>query len=410
MHSRHSPLHEAGQIASSLASPTAIVVLGNGLGYAAEAAVKAWPKAALVIVEKRASILRLALETRDLRPLLQHEKLAFVLGSREESSPRPGAVEAAVHTLAPGEPPALIRNRALMRLDQAWFEEADKSLTAYTIHVQVNRSTTARFGKRWERNKKANAALHLPSIEHFKCILQLPEHVQPVLLIAAGPSLDGLEKEIQEKAACCVVIAVDTVLHFLQRIGVKADYAVVGDPQYYVVKHMERVTMPGTVLIAQNDVYPAVLRTGHFGKTYFYSSERDVGQESGGKKIPSLSSGGSVATAAWDFARFLGARTIYIAGLDLGYPGSRTHFKGAAFENEALNASTRLVPAETRSFHALRDASPYFVKALDGSPLLTDKRLALYASWFEASFAAHPEIQNYSLSPCGYAIKGLRPT
>jgi hypothetical protein len=39
--------------------------------------------------------------------------------------------------------------------------------------------------------------------------------------------------------------------------------------------------------------------------------------------------------------------------------------------------------------------------------VLTDKRLSLYAAWFENRFSRFPEIRNYSLSEGGLEIKGL---
>ncbi|MCL1931928.1 MAG: hypothetical protein FWF55_08930, partial [Treponema sp.] len=40
---------------------------------------------------------------------------------------------------------------------------------------------------------------------------------------------------------------------------------------------------------------------------------------------------------------------------------------------------------------------------------LTDRRLSLYAAWFESRFRRFPAIRNYSLSPDGLNIAGLEP-
>jgi hypothetical protein len=116
-----------------------------------------------------------------------------------------------------------------------------------------------------------------------------------------------------------------------------------------------------------------------------------------------------VATTAWDFARILGASSIWIAGLDLSFPEFKTHFKGALFEDQALAESGRLIPAETRSVRALRDGQPFMAQAADGNRVLTDRRLSLYAAWFENRFRLYPSLRNFSLSPGGLAIPGLIP-
>jgi hypothetical protein len=122
-----------------------------------------------------------------------------------------------------------------------------------------------------------------------------------------------------------------------------------------------------------------------------------------------LGAGGSVATTAWDFARTLGPREIWIAGLDLAFPGNKTHFKGALFEEKALSESTRLNPAETWLYNALRGGLPFKAPSISGGQVLTDRRLSLYATWFENNFRNNPHIKNYSLSSAGLAIMGLEP-
>jgi hypothetical protein len=114
-----------------------------------------------------------------------------------------------------------------------------------------------------------------------------------------------------------------------------------------------------------------------------------------------------VATTAWDFARTLGTSAIWIAGLDLSFPDLKTHFKGALFEDRALAESTRLNPVETWSVRALRDGSPFPGLGAQGGSVLTDRRLSLYATWFEHRFKDFPALSNYRLFPEGLAISGL---
>jgi len=122
-----------------------------------------------------------------------------------------------------------------------------------------------------------------------------------------------------------------------------------------------------------------------------------------------LGAGGSVATSAWDFSRILGAQQIWIAGLDLAFPGLKTHFRGARFEEKVLAESDRLNPAETWLLHALRGGIPFYAPSISGGQVLTDRRLSLYASWFENRFRQFSAIRNYSLSSGGIAIEGFEP-
>jgi hypothetical protein len=114
-----------------------------------------------------------------------------------------------------------------------------------------------------------------------------------------------------------------------------------------------------------------------------------------------LGAGGSVATSAWDFCRILGTSEIWIAGLDLAFPGLKTHFRGAEFEEMALAESVRHKPAETWLTHALRGGFPFLAPSMGGGQVLTDRRLSLSATWFENNFRRFPEIRNYCLMGSG---------
>jgi hypothetical protein len=206
----------------------------------------------------------------------------------------------------------------------------------------------------------------------------------------------------------CVIVAVDTSQRLLLEAGVDPDFTVAVDPQYWNARHLDRAPALKTCLIAESAVYPPVLRHP-FRRTFLCSSLFPLGRFIEDRVDPkgTLGAGGSVATSAWDFARILGASSIWIAGLDLSFPHLKTHFKGALFETRSLGEATRFIPAETRSFRAIRDGRPFRSSAAGGGQVLTDKRLSLYSAWFENRFRRYPEVRNRCLSPGGLAIAGL---
>jgi hypothetical protein len=232
----------------------------------------------------------------------------------------------------------------------------------------------------------------------------------PALLVAAGPSLDETAPLLSRFAGRAVVVAVDTALKPLLRAGAAPDFVLVVDPQFWNLRHLDRAPAPASCLIAESAVYPAVMRHP-FGRAFLCSSLFPLGKFIENRVDPkgALGTGGSVATTAWDFARILGTESLWLAGLDLSFPLLKTHFKGAAFEERALVLSCRLFPAETRSFHALRGGLPFSSPALSGGAVLTDKRLSLYAAWFENRIRMYPRLKNHSFSVNGLAIQGLVP-
>jgi hypothetical protein len=422
VHSPRDPVREAQRLVEasadtrsggldvqSGANPGPVVILGFGLGYAAEAAadaasaanVKTAPRL-IIIVEKNLGLLRKAFELRDLSRLLSTAGVAFVPG---------GTGEGIITVLALLEKsiggrftPRIIRNRALTGIDEQWYTSVESRIRSWTMRDDVNRATLKKFGKRWIRNLMCNmsAIRDLPGISRLAGIAAHSEPAMPVFLAAAGPSLDGITPLLPEIRKRCIIVAVDTSLRFLLRNGIDPDFVLVVDPQFWNSRHLNRCTGPRTRLIVESAVYPPVLRLPFKG-VYLCGSLFPLGAFIEQRVDPKglLGAGGSVATAAWDFARILGTTQIWIAGLDLAFPGFKTHFKGAQFEEKALAESTKLNPAETWLAHALRDGIPFNAPAISGGQVLTDRRLSLYAAWFEESFRRFPAIRNYSLTANG---------
>jgi hypothetical protein len=96
-----------------------------------------------------------------------------------------------------------------------------------------------------------------------------------------------------------------------------------------------------------------------------------------------VAAGGSVMTAAFDLARILGTSPIYLIGLDLSYPGLKTHLSGSYIQDLVLASSGRLRNPETVYAASVRSSQPIRVLDERGDPVTTDSRLLLYRSWFQ---------------------------
>ncbi|MCL2193034.1 MAG: DUF115 domain-containing protein [Treponema sp.] len=430
VHSPRDPAREGQRLAeaclsSSLAAgdDVPVLILGFGLGYAAEAINQLAPRRPLVIVEKNPGLLRRAFELRDFSRFLSRPGIAFVPGGEGE-----GAITALSffekagnngHTRSGQIPsghtqnwriPLILRNRTLTGIDEQWYSAAENRVRAWATQGDVNKATLKKFGKRWIRNLTDNmtAIRDLPGISGLAGLAAKGAQL-PVFLAAAGPGLDDIGHLLPEIRKRCIVVAVDTSLRFFQRRGIEPDFALVVDPQFWNSRHLDRcATSQRTRLIAESAVYPPVLRLP-FGGTFLCGSLFPLGAFIEKRVDPKglLGAGGSVATSAWDFCRTLGAREIWVAGLDLAFPGNKTHFKGAMFEEKALTECGRLKPAETFLHSALRGGVPFLAPSASGGKVLTDHRLSLYASWFENSFRGNPGIRNYRLIPDGIAIPGF---
>jgi len=419
VHSPRDPAREGQRLAEAVNAPNAngaVVVLGFGLGYAAQAAA-AFGRP-VIIVEKYKSIILKAFELRDFSEFLSKNKIIFVIGGSGEGIVNALAIANEILTADSGEKdekkaqPSIIRNKALISLDEQWYKTIEDKIRSYSMRDDVNIATHKRFGRRWVRNlsRNMNAIRDCPGVSHFADLAA--KDSLPVFLAAAGPSLDKIKSMLCDIYDRCVVIAVDTSLRFFVKNGITPDFVLVVDPQFWNSRHLDRClnehVCSRTALIAESAVYPPVLNLP-FKNKYLCGSLFPLGTFIEKQVDPKgrLGAGGSVATTAWDFARSLGSEEIWIAGLDLAFPGLKTHFRGARFEERSNSESNRLSPVEKWIVRALRDGNPFKALSACGGQVLTDQRLSLYAAWFENQFKQNSQIKNYGLFMEGLAITGL---
>jgi hypothetical protein len=408
IHSPREPQREAIRLAGAcLGEDTnwarregAIVLLGFGLGWTAEAVMRLEAHSPIVIVEKRQELFRAALETRDLTAIFCRKNLVFVISDDSH------AVLAGLEVVK--KTGTVIKNRALCELDADFYDEVEHLIEIWGAKDRINQATQKKFGKLWERNNKRNLIClrDLPGVRYFEGKLPFP-----VLLVAAGPSLDELRPCIKALSERALVVACDTALRFLLQNGVTPHFAVSTDAQFWNYLHIAGLPpsfLKNSILVAESAVYPSALNAP-FKSRFLFASLYPVAKAVETRVDPkgALGAGGSVATSAWDFARVIGASSIWAAGLDLSFPGYRTHYKGAVFEERMHAASTRFKPSETFSAEALRGGGLFYAVSADGGKTLTDKRLSLYAAWFENAVKNAPGLPAFRFAGQGLNLRGV---
>ena len=401
VHSRRDPVKEARTLIDREVPPGATVGVfyGFGLGYLVESFITRFPDRPCLVVEPDIGCFLKALEARDLSAVLSHPRTVFFLASE------PTPVIRYLDTL-PLTAVQIVKLRSLYDKDRAYYERTDELIQSFLRQRDVNKNTLRRFGRRWVRNLLANAPLfcRTPGVNRAEGLFQ----GVPALVLAGGPSLDRVLPHLKRLSELMLVVAVDTSLAVLRARGLDPDLTVVSDPQYWNTRHLDWVKQTDSLIVSEASTHPRAFRL--LGDRVLFSSSvfplgRYLERYTGAKG--KLGAGGSVATTAWDCARYLGADPIYMAGLDLGFPGLQTHFRGACFEEAFFAVNSRLRPQETRSYTYLTEAEPFPVASNSGGLVLTDHRMAVYKFWFEAQMNLHPEVRTVNLSADGLRIQGM---
>ncbi|MFW6329533.1 MAG: motility associated factor glycosyltransferase family protein [Alkalispirochaetaceae bacterium] len=375
----------------------ATVLLGLGLGYHLEALLESG-REPIIVVEPDPSVLVTAMHYRDLRPALGEARTTLSVG-RDAS----GLID--LLNALEIRYPVTLSSPAVRNVNERYYREVEEALLAFRQRNEINANTLSRFGKLWVRNLLVNLRL-LASSPGLGVLENAFEGI-PALLLAAGPTFDELAPYLGSLRERCLLVAVDTALPLLHRLGVEPDISVVVDPQYWNSRHLDQLLVTAGLAVAEPSTHPRVLRHLRL-PTLFGGSLFPLGRfvESMLPNRMRLGAGGSVATSAWDVARIAGAREIYTIGLDLGFPGLKTHAEGSFFEERGHILSDRLSGIEEYTYRYLRGGEPFIAEATSGEPLLSDRRMQIYRWWFETQDRLHQDVATFTLSPSSLSIEG----
>lgn len=401
IHSKYNPKEEARKIVSnaSMFTQEGLVFLGLGLGYFPEAYTELYPKAPVVIVEPSISLLALALASRSLKNLFEIEHIILICDTKAADTPL--LLEESGYFLLP-----IFELPGFNLIQKNWNDSFNTAKQKIVDKKNINKNTLQKFGTLWLKNSIKNIfeLSKRDGITHFYNSAK----EETALILAAGPSLTFITPHLLELKKKCILIAVDTAVRACINQNIEPDFIILTDPQYINWKHIAGLACPSSILVTELATWPSVFQFS-CKKIVLSASRFPIARyfESKGKPTGLLGAGGSVSTTAWDFAYYLGCTTIYIAGLDLAFPHRLTHYKGNLFSEITHNCSTRWRNAETASFNALYNASPYLVKNYNDKTVLTDKRLALYSWWFVTRLEQEPQVKTKTLSHEGMHIQGI---
>lgn len=239
------------------------------------------------------------------------------------------------------------------------------------------------------RKSFVNIFKNIPKIKDSIAVTQLKEVWKPevpVILVAAGPSVEDSIEQIRSVKEKAVIVAVDRILDYLLNKDIKPDFVVTLDPRKNVNNFTKResVDIP---LFCVMQAQPLIMDKQK-GKKIICWSERymlDKYEKVLGK-APQVSISGSVATFAMTILQYLGTKTICVVGQDLAYSGEVTH-AGGVISNPNSKESE-------------------LVDGINGDKVLSRYDWVEYRMWFEDFIVAYPDIKVIDTKSRGALIRG----
>jgi hypothetical protein len=310
--------------------PSAVCVIGAGLGYVVDVIEARAPQTRILVVEPEPGLVPYLLGRRDWSALIESGRLLPLW------APAFAGASEAWRIIEGEDQPLILSHPVLTRERPEAALEAVGVVRRAANDWKANKEARDRFAGRYLFNTLRN----LPLFETAGDVSAMTGACRgvPAIIAAAGPSLNRNLDELsalgplRERA---VVLCVDTALRPCLAAGIEPHFAVAVDPAEANARHLiDPGACANTWLVAEPSVEPAAFEAFQDRTLLFRVAEhhpwpwlRSQGIERGKLRV-----WGSVLTAAVDFALKLGCDPIVLIGADLAYTDGQPYCRGTAYE------------------------------------------------------------------------------
>lgn len=372
LHSNVNPVSEAKALVNFVAKEgaTEYAVFGLGLGYHVEALSDYYLDALeITVFEEDDEIIELC-KKNGAKSIFARDNIRIIHDPSCESFSRHISEKSSI----------LMHYPSVCKISSSTNCEAMKRFfLGWNTTVQKRRELSVNFTK--------NLSLNAPNV----CTLKSEFEGKEVVYVGGGPSLVRSIEFIKKNREKLLVTCASTSLRKLCDLGVVPDYSFVLDPSARTYGHMqgiEGIEVP--IIFAATSFWRFGANAA--GKRYIaYQSQYEPSIQAAAREgVMTFETGGSVTTIAISIAVSLGAKRLYLAGVDMGFPGGKTHAEGTLDAKTVSNEG--LIPVE----------------AVNGETIYTDEKLYSYLKWIEQKIANSPKTEFVNLSDCGALIRGAK--
>jgi hypothetical protein len=354
--------------------PDTVCVIGAGLGYVVDAVVER-SKSRVLVLETEPALLPWFLARRDWRPFIESGRLAVLAGPGFEGS------QIAWRLFGDGEASPLVLAHPLLG-------KSRPDVTRLAAQV-IGRARQGARGNEEARRKFAapylvNTLLNAPRIARAASVDVLEHRYRgmPIVVAAAGPSLNRNIEDLRPYRDRVVLLSVDTALKPLLAADLAPDFVVALDPSDANARHLTGVTVPdSTSLVAEPSIAASSFTA--FGDRVFifrvaehapWPWLRKMGIDCG-----MLRAWGSVVTSTFDLALRMGGDPVVFIGTDLAYTNGQPYARGTTYEEDwKLTAGDRPVQWVWEQVVAHRGVP---ADGIGGNKVVSAKGLLVFRDW-----------------------------
>ncbi|MBN2551468.1 MAG: DUF115 domain-containing protein, partial [Spirochaetales bacterium] len=326
------------------------------------------------VVEKDLSFLRAVLEHLDLRRVLLDPRVRFLVERPPEEVKK---------FLLSDYLPAIYGNlktvplRPSVEAGGRYYTDLMREIQELIGMVADDYTVQAQFGKKWYVNTLAN----LPAVQESTVTVK---PVRRAFITGAGPSLECQIPALREIRDSGFLIASDTSLPALLGHDILPDLVISIDCQLVSYHHFLQ-GLPQQVPLLLDLASPPVL-TRMRGRSAFFASNHPLSLYLGShwRPLPYIdTSGGNVSHAAVSLARFLGAREIYLLGVDFSYPEGKAYCRGTYLYPLFRSQESRLAPLESLFLSFIMKSTAIMRDRVQGALRYTTRPLIGYKERLE---------------------------
>lgn len=402
LHSAYDPEKEANALISEIKKETEkdldlVFIFGIGAGYLINAFKKL--NINIAVIEPSIKFFNLLIDNFKLDKILEDNITFFIGGDDIED------IEKFISIANTKKVKFFItRSYATLFNEEALFYQ-QKVLSIVDKKI-ININTISRFDKLWAYNIASNVAkisTHYGVNKFFDKYKNIP-----AVIVSAGPSLEKNIRKLKETKNKALIIAVDTAMKPLFSHNISPHFIITIDPQKKNSKYFRNVNFKESVLIAESSVDKEAIDSFN-GAIYFINSIFPLAkyfmEELGDRG--DITTGGSVSTAAYDFAIRIGANPIIMVGLDLSFPNYQTHIKGSYHEENFFTEIYKLDSYDSRIYKVLIAGNLREEKNIYNEKVWTDSRFDMYKNWYEEQCEKNKKNKFYNATEGGIIINGM---